>query len=85
MAVIEKTHIKFIPYPDPKRKTKVWWVVSKYDNIQLGTISWFSRWRKYSFFPKGDTVYEWVCLRDIADFCEEQTRLHKVKTIEVKE
>jgi len=74
----EGTHIKFIEAP-PKPKTKVWWVVSKYDDIQLGTIAWFSRWRKYSFFPKGDTVYEWVCLREIADFCSSQTQLHKEK------
>ena len=72
------THIKFMEAP-PKPKTKVWWVVSKYDDIQLGTIAWFSRWRKYSFFPKGDTVYEWVCLREIADFCEKQTKEHKAK------
>jgi hypothetical protein len=73
---IEGTHIKFIE-AQPKPKTKVWWVVSKYGDSPLGTIAWFSRWRKYSFFPKADTVYEWVCLREIADFCMKQTKEHK--------
>jgi hypothetical protein len=70
------THIKFVPAP-PKPKTKVWWVVNKYDEGQLGWVAWFSRWRKYSYFAKPETVYEQVCLREIAAFCEQQTALHK--------
>jgi hypothetical protein len=56
----------------------VWWVVSKYDpEMQLGWIERISKWRKYSFFPKADTVYEQVCLREIAEFCETATAKHK--------
>ena len=73
----EGTHIKFVegvPHP----KTKVWRVVSKYDGEPiLGFIQWFPRWRKYSFFPNSDTIYEEVCLREIAEFCEVKTRQHK--------
>lgn len=74
----EGTHIKFVPAP-PKPKTKVWWVVSKYDGLFLGWVGWFPRWRKYAFFPQKDTVYEEVCLREIADFCVKHTKAHKVK------
>ena len=70
------THIVFVPAP-PKPRTKVWWVLSKYDNVQLGWIGWFSTWRKYAFYPKENTVYEQVCLREIATFCERATALHK--------
>lgn len=54
--VVEGTHIKFVPAP-PKPKTKVWWVVNKHDDIHLGWIGWFGRWRKYAFYPKEETVY----------------------------
>jgi hypothetical protein len=74
--ITEGTHIRFIPAP-PKPKTKVWWVVSKYDDTHLGWIGWFSKWRKYSYFPRPDTVYEEVCLKEIADFCVGQTQLHR--------
>ena len=73
LKAIEGTHIKFIEGP-PKPKTKVWFVINKYDGIQLGWIAWFAKWRKYAFYPKPETVYEQVCLREIADFCEIETR-----------
>lgn len=74
--ISEGTHIMFIPAP-PKPKTKVWWVVNKHDDVHLGWVGWFGKWRKYAFYPKLDTVYEQVCLRDIADFCESATKEHR--------
>ena len=68
-------HIRFEPRP-PKPKTKVWAVVSKHDDFLLGYILWFAKWRKYSFTPEPNTVFEQDCLRDIADFCQKQTSLH---------
>lgn len=44
---------------------------------ELGYVRWFSRWRCYSFFPTGNTVYEHQCLRDIAKFCEDRTNEHR--------
>ena len=70
------THITFIP-DAPKPKTKVWRVVSKYETGQLGWIGWYAPWRKYSFYPEAGTLYEQVCLREIADFCERKTKEHK--------
>ena len=67
------THILFVPAP-PKPKTKVWWVLNKYDSAQLGWIGWFARWRKYGFYPKEGTVYEETCLREIAAFCEQKSK-----------
>ncbi len=72
----EGKHIKFVEGP-PKPKTLTWWVVNKYDDTHLGWIGWFARWRKYSFFPKPETVYEEDCLRDIASFCEMKTKEHR--------
>jgi len=70
------THILFVPAP-PKSKTKVWWVLNKYDEAQLGWVGWFARWRKYGFYPQTGTVYEETCLREIAAFCERQTKERK--------
>ena len=73
----DKSHIKFVE-GKPRQKTKTWMVADQDDTV-LGIVAWFSIWRKYSFFPKQVTVYEWVCLREIADFCEERTKEHKAK------
>ncbi len=54
-------------------KTKIWKVVAL-DNLNLGDIRWFASWRKYAFFPLGGTVWEQDCLREVADFCERQSR-----------
>lgn len=72
----EGTHILFVPAA-PKAKTKVWWILNRYDHGHLGWIAWYSHWRKYSFTPNGGSVYEEKCLREIADFCEKKTKEHK--------
>jgi hypothetical protein len=59
-------------------KTKLWHVVPKQgDGSPIGLIHWYGPWRKYCFSPHHDTIYEQVCLRDIADFCEQQTTTQK--------
>ena len=55
----------------PSGKTDIWRVADK-SGFQLGLIAWFSRWRKYSFYPSGHTVYEQTCLREIAEFIDER-------------
>lgn len=61
-------------------KTKVWDVATKEDSEDLlGQIKWFGSWRCYAFCPYDKTVFEKTCLRDIANFCEEQTKLHYKK------
>jgi len=69
------TYIWFVP-AEPKPKTKTWWVREK-GGSTIGKVAWVGRWRKYSFFPEGGTVWEQVCLREIADFCEARTREHR--------
>ena len=71
-------YIRFVEGPS-KPRTKTWWVVTQGEDIHLAWIGWFARWRKYAFWPKQNTVFEEVCLRDIAVFCETQTAKHKQK------
>ena len=66
------------------RKTKLFYINSIDDNVCLGLVKWHSRWRKYCFFPMSDTVFEQVCLRDIADFIEQETKDHRRKLNETK-
>ena len=70
---------KWIDFGEPELsssgKTKIWTVESSHDGFDIGFIQWHGRWRGYAFFPDPDTIYEQQCLRTIADFCEEQTRL----------
>ena len=70
--------IRFRLADEQKPKTKVWDVLTA-DNEEnfLGRIKWFGRWRKYSFFPASYTIFENQCLRDIADFMEEEMRKRK--------
>lgn len=67
--------------PSTERKTKVWVITSKLGGVRLGTVGWWSHWRKYVFTPADRTLYEEQCLRDLADFCEQMTNEHKWKTI----
>lgn len=78
-----KSYIEFQErIQDPKRKTKTFAVVPKgwggREAEVLGEVRWFSRWRCYSFFPSCATIYEQVCLRHIALFCETETNRHRI-------
>ena len=60
-------------------KTNIWDVVTAEKCEKLGVIKWFPHWRKYAFFPNMETVYENICLKDIAEFIEEQMREKRQK------
>ncbi|MFH1184676.1 MAG: hypothetical protein V1755_06510 [Chloroflexota bacterium] len=85
-GTVEGTHIYFDPLPDdPKRRTRRWFVRSKHetdsdgDGLILTDIAWFGRWRKYAAQPRDGTIYEETCLREIAEFCEQRTREHRLR------
>jgi hypothetical protein len=62
------------------KKTDTWDVRPRGDMYHtLGEIRWFGRWRCYAFFPAPDCVFEKVCLRDLADFCETATTAQRKK------
>lgn len=46
-------------------KTSVIEVRSRRSGDLLGTIKWFGRWRRYTFFPEPGTVFDAACLDDI--------------------
>lgn len=58
--------------------TKVFEVRNKRDpeNDIPGIIKWNGGWRKYVYYS-GEAYYDSQCLRQIADFCDDQTLIHK--------
>jgi hypothetical protein len=62
---------------EQRPKTTVWEVVNKETGARIGRIGWYGGWRGYAFFPFPNCLFEQQCLRDIADFVEEQTKLHR--------
>lgn len=53
----------------PGRKTGQWQIHSKGGDI-LGLVSWYGRWRQYTFNPEEGTTYSAGCLRDLVAFLE---------------
>ena len=74
----EQRWIRFDEGPS-KSKTKTWFVVNKESGEAIGEIKWYGAFRKYSFFPFIDTVYEQTCLTDISKFLAEQMANRKVQ------
>jgi hypothetical protein len=68
--------------PSKSGKTKMWNVETIGGETILGTIAWFGRWRRYGFYPTSGTVFEQDCLRDIASFCEGETKAHRLASRE---
>ncbi len=62
--------------PSESGKTSIWEVHSIHGAC-LGRIAWMGGWRKYAFHVEPHTVYEEKCLREIAEFCEFRTQLHR--------
>ncbi len=68
--------VRFVLSDTPERKTNVWLVQTK-DGEDLGEVKFWPRWRKYSFFPLPNTLYEQDCLWDIADFVAKKSLEHR--------
>ena len=86
MSVV-KRWVTFLDEPQKKgRKTREWCVVPERDKeapkeradyAELGIVRWYTYWRRYCFFPSEGTIFDAACLREIATFCDEQTRGQK--------
>lgn len=66
---MEAKWIEFILQPkDPKRKTDIYLVYNKENKVCLGRVAWHGGFRKFSFSPYENLVFESQCLQDIAKF-----------------
>lgn len=78
---MSETWIKFEPVmPRGGRKTD-WWVVrSRTGKLILGEVKWSLLRDEYHFFPV-EPSFGHDDLRDIAYFCEAETKKHKAETL----
>lgn len=53
-------------------KTDVWRVVNTNDGSDLGQVSWYGAWRKYVFFCDDASIWSPDCLRQVAQFVDDQ-------------
>lgn len=69
----------FLTYSEVHTKgvTKRWQVLSS--GTLLGFVSWFAHWRRYTFYPMPQTVFDASCLRDVAQFCQSETDKRKAE------
>ena len=71
-------YIEFKEIPSNK-KTNTYQVLSKEGAGVLGEIKWYAPWRKYSFFPATNTLYETKCLTDIIEFINKIMQDRKIQ------
>jgi len=55
--------------------THVFDVMSK-TGAALGIIKWFPHWRKYTFHPGPETVFDPKCLTELSEYCTLKTVEH---------
>ncbi len=67
------------------KKTNTYWVWAKGEEMPLGSIAWFSRWRKYAFTAASDQVtLEEICMGDLSQFIVEETKAHMAAVKQAK-
>lgn len=73
--MIDSKYLKF-ELIETKPKTKVYVVISKMHDYQLGIIKWFTNWRCYAFYPGNGTIWEDDCLSAITQFLKNLQSWH---------
>lgn len=46
------------------RKTPIYTIYDK-NTICIGKIKWYGAWRKFCFFPEGNTIWDSICLEEV--------------------
>lgn len=70
------SYIKFEEGPSSKSGlTKTWYIIGSAEH-KIGKIYWYAAWRKY-VFDAWNAVFDWECLREIADFIEKETEAQR--------
>lgn len=72
-----KKYIRIIEQgASPTGKTKVWHVMNIHKDELCGVVRWHGAFRKYCFYPTSGFLFDWDCLRVVADFMEYVTKEH---------
>ncbi|MFR3686569.1 MAG: hypothetical protein ACLTXM_16220, partial [Enterococcus sp.] len=77
----EKSYVHFKEMPVKKgMKTKIVAVYSLNGSERLGEIKWYPQWRRYTFFPAMNTLYDPDCLLEISNKVRAMTVEHKLQS-----
>ena len=74
---MKKSWLEFTVIEDTG-KTKKWSVTNKSTRVFVGQVKWYGGWRRYAFFTDADMLFDADCLREIADFLEQQMNDRKI-------
>lgn len=73
-------YLKFTKLPQKDgKKTSVWKITNLDMAFILGYIKWHGPWRKYCFFPEGQTIWDNKCMQEVQDFVVEEMSKRKKK------
>jgi hypothetical protein len=73
----EGKYLRFIDFGKlPGQKTNTYEIRSTLTNQILGSIKWWSPWRKYVFSPH-DSMFDARCLTEVVEFLNERTEAHR--------
>lgn len=77
-----KKYLKFELQPQRKSVvTDTWEVLSLQGGDKLGRVLFWANWRKYVFQSYMGPIFDPGCLREIADFMEQQTQARKATMV----
>lgn len=79
------SHLRLTRHATKGRVTYQWVVTAAAGGQQLGIVAWWNPWRRYCFFPAHRTVFEQDCLRELAQFVEDQTNERRAAVRALKE
>lgn len=66
--VYQNEYIEIVGENLKGRKTPIYHINSLRSQDEIGQIKWYGAWRKYCFFPNGDTVWDKKCLDSVCDW-----------------
>jgi len=73
----EPKYISFVEQTNPGKLTKIFYVMTKDGSTLLGMVKWETGWRKYVWYPQGDTLFDAGCLDDIRKFLNRLMTEHR--------
>jgi hypothetical protein len=72
-----KQFLRFDEQSSEGKKTKTWHIFSTHSGDLLGYVSWENGWRQYVARSSDNIIWSVGCLRQLADFIEQQNIDHK--------
>ena len=71
-------------HKNPNKRTRYFSIVQEYDgdvdtSDAIGDIKWNCGWRRYTFQPDANTVWDSECMQGIVDLLREINKEHKKK------